>query len=106
MSGVGGSSIMPIPGLYEDERHHLYLPEENRTLSKAVLDAVAEYEEIELMEADFRLYDHIDPSALDRLFQFNSAAAATVSFAVSNSYVFLQDIENGVEIWVSDPPHG
>jgi len=54
----------------EDEHHHLYDPTEYRTLSEAVLDAVAEHEEIELMEADFRLYDFVNPSALNRLFQF------------------------------------
>ncbi|MFC6718322.1 HalOD1 output domain-containing protein [Natrialbaceae archaeon GCM10025810] len=92
------------PGAYRDERHHLYLPDENRTLSEAVLVAVAEYEDLDLLVAGFRLYDLIDPSALNRLFQFNSDAVATVSFAVSNSYVFLRDIGNGVEIWVSNPP--
>ncbi len=97
---------MSAPGLYEDERHHLYLPDENRTLSAAVLHAVAEYEDIDLLEADFRLYDLIDPSALNILFQFNLEAAATVSFAVSDSYVFLRDIGNGVEIWASNIPHG
>ncbi len=97
---------MSTPGLYEDERHHLYLPDEKRMLSTPVLDAVAEYEDIDLMEADFRLYDLIDPSALNILFQFNSEAAATVSFAVSEPYVFLRDIGNGVEIWVSNIPHG
>lgn len=105
-SGLGSSTTMFTSGPYEDERHHLYLLDENRTLSEAVLDAVAEYEDINLMEANFRLYDLIDPSALNMLFRFNSDAAATVSFAVSDSYVFLRDIGNGVEIWVSDFPYG
>ncbi len=76
---------MSILGLYEDEPHHLYLADERRTLSEAVLVAVAEYEDIELMEFDFQLYDFIDPSALNMLFRFNSDATATVSFAVSDT---------------------
>lgn len=69
---------MSLSGLYEDDCHHLYLPGENRMLSEAVLDAVAEYENIELVEANFRLYDLIDPSALNMLFQFNSDAGDCV----------------------------
>lgn len=92
--------------LYEDEAHHIYTVDENRSLSIAVVEAVAEYENIDLMERKFRLYDSINPSALDTLFQFKQGAAATVSFAVSDSHLFLRDVGNGVEIWVSDFPCG
>ncbi|WP_408957726.1 HalOD1 output domain-containing protein [Natrinema sp. 74] len=96
---------MVSPGTYDGERHHLYVVDENRPLSAAVLDAVAEHEDIDLMEAEFRLYDVIDPSALNRVFQFNSDVAAGVSFAVGDSYVSLRDIGSGIEIWVSDFPY-
>lgn len=97
---------MSSPRLYEDERHHIYTTDENRSLGVAIIEAVAEYENVNLMEHKFRLYDSINPSALNTLFQFNQEAAVTVSFAVSDSRVFLRDIGDGIEIWVSDLPHG
>lgn len=92
--------------LYEDEARHVYTADENRSLSVAVVEAVAEYENFDLMKQRFRLYDSIDPSALNTLFQFTQEAAATVSFTVSDSHIFLRDIGDGVEIWVSDFPYG
>lgn len=91
---------------YEDERHQIYAATEIRSLSVAIVETVAEYEGIDPMEAEFRLYDMLDPSALNTLFRFNPEAAATVSFTVSDSYVFLRDVGNGAEIWVSDLPYG
>ncbi|MDS0473514.1 hypothetical protein NDO75_00740 [Natrinema sp. 1APR25-10V2] len=96
---------MASPGTYNGECHHLYTTDENRSMSAAVLDTIAEHQDIDLMEADFCLYDIIDPSALNRLFQLNPDGAAGVSFAVGESYVTLRDIGSGVEIWVSDFPY-
>ncbi|WP_187291511.1 HalOD1 output domain-containing protein [Haloterrigena turkmenica] len=97
---------MSTPRSSEDECHHIYTTDENRSLSIAIVEAVAEYENANLMEREFRLYDSINPSALNTLFQSNQEAAVTVSFAVSNSQVFLRDIGDGVEICVSDLPNG
>ncbi|SDE00841.1 HalOD1 output domain-containing protein [Natrinema hispanicum] len=92
--------------LYEDEGHNIYTADEDRSLSVAIVEAVAEYESINVMERKFKLYDNINPSALNTLFQFNQEGTITVSFAVSDSQVFLRDIGNGVEIWVSNFPYG
>ncbi|PCR88941.1 HalOD1 output domain-containing protein [Natrinema ejinorense] len=91
--------------LYDDEGHHIYTADEDRNLSVAIVEGVAEYENIDVMERKFRLYDSINPSALNTLFQFNQEGTTTVSFAVSDSQVLLRDIGNGVEIWISDFPY-
>ncbi len=91
---------------YEDEFHHIYGDSENQSLSVTIVKEVVEYEDSDPMEVEFRLCDVIDPSALNTLFQFNQAAVVTVSFAVSDSHVFLRDIGDGVGIWVSDLPYG
>lgn len=97
---------MSKPQLYENNRRHIYRADENRNLSVVIAETVAEHEGRDLMEDPFRLSDPINSTALNRLFCFDQRGSATVSFAVSESYVFLRDVGNGVEIWVSDLPHG
>lgn len=77
-------------------------PDDDRSLSEAVLDAVEEHQGIDLVDAEFTLYDIVNPEALERLFRFNRHAATTVSFVVADAHVSLRDVGNEIEIRVRD----
>lgn len=79
-----------------------FRPADDRTLSEAVLSVVENHQDIDLLEAEFTLYDVINPDALERLFRFNQNAATRVSFVVDDSHVALQDTGAGIEIRVRD----
>lgn len=48
---------------------HVYRPSSSDTLSETVVHAVADTKGIDPLNLDERLYDCIDPDALDRLFE-------------------------------------
>lgn len=80
-----------------------YTPDQDRTLSEAILEAIEDYKDIELTEADFTLYDHIDPTSLDTLFRHDAEPNAIVMFSVDDVRVHLWG-DSGVEIRVTDRP--
>lgn len=54
----------------------LYRPSPSEPLSQTVVEAVADVTETDPVDLDERLYDCIDPDALDRLFEPVDAATA------------------------------
>ena len=65
-----------------------YVVPPNEPLSHAVVVAVAERKGIDPLELDERLYDCIDPDALDRLFtSAESDACGTVQFVMAGCHV-------------------
>lgn len=48
--------------------NHLYHPSPSEPLSQTVVEAVADANGVDCAELDDRLYDCLDPDALDRLF--------------------------------------
>ncbi|WP_207587154.1 HalOD1 output domain-containing protein [Halomontanus rarus] len=66
-----------------------YYPEENRPLSQAILELIEEQREENLIDADFRLYDDINPDALNRLFQEDAEGETLVKFDTGGMTVRL-----------------
>lgn len=87
---------------YQGSGDTTFSPDEDRTLSEAVLGAIEAHQDIDLVEADFTLYDIINPDALERLFRFNQNAATTVSFVIDGTHVSLCDVGDEIEIRVAD----
>ncbi|WP_227353748.1 HalOD1 output domain-containing protein [Haladaptatus salinisoli] len=80
------------------EREHYY-PGRGQSLSTAILEAIEDQKGEDLTEADFRLYDDIDPDALDNLFRNDANADTTVEFNTDDVTVTLRG-DGGVEIRV------
>ncbi|WP_227357088.1 HalOD1 output domain-containing protein [Haladaptatus salinisoli] len=80
----------------EVDRYH---PNEDQTLSTAVLEAIEKEKGEDLTKAEFRLYDDIDPDALNNLFQKNANANTTVEFSTDDVTVRLWG-DGGVEIQI------
>ncbi len=87
---------------YQGSGDTMFSPDEDRTLSEAVLGAIEAHQDIDLVEADFTLYEVINPDALERLFRFNQNAATTVSFVIDGTHVSLHDVGDEIEIRVTD----
>lgn len=71
------------------EERDRYYPEEDRPLSEAILDLIEEQREENLIDADFRLYDDINPDALNRLFQEDAEGETLVKFDTGGMTVKL-----------------
>ncbi|WP_266083120.1 HalOD1 output domain-containing protein [Haladaptatus caseinilyticus] len=89
----------------ETDETELYYPHEDRSLSQAVLSALEETHETPLIDAEFTLYDHIDPDALNSLFQADANATITVAFTVEDYDVTIWGDE-GIYIHVRDGDEG
>ena len=87
---------------YRGGGHTTFSPDDDRTLSEAVLGAIEEQQGIDLVDADFTLYEIINPDALERLFRFNQNAATTVSFVIDDTHVSLRDAGDEIEIRADD----
>ena len=101
-SGRGIPRMSTDDPTYQGAAHTTFTPDDNRTLSEAVLKAIEEHQNIDLVDADFTLYEIINPDALERLFRFNQNAATTVSFVIDDTHVSLRDVGDGIEIGVAD----
>ncbi len=55
-----------------------------------ILEAIEDQKGEDLSEADFRLYDDIDPDALDNLFRKDANADTTVEFNTDDVTVTLR----------------
>jgi Halobacterial output domain 1 len=85
----------------ETEESEVYYPHEDRSLSHAVLSALEEVHETAITNAEFTLYDHIDPDALDSLFQADADATVRVAFTIEDYVVTIWGDE-GIHIHVRD----
>ncbi|RBI60290.1 hypothetical protein DMJ13_18275 [halophilic archaeon] len=77
-----------------------YYPDEGQSLSTAIVEQIAEQKGEELPKSDFRLYDDIDPEALDALFRENANSNTTVQFSTDDVTVTLWG-DGGVDILVT-----
>ncbi|MFC4548699.1 MULTISPECIES: HalOD1 output domain-containing protein [Halorussus] len=84
----------------DDKVHQRYYPEEDRKLSTAVLEAIEDQKGEDLSKADFRLYDDVDPDALDALFRSDADANTSVQFNTDDVTVTLWG-DGGVEIRIT-----
>ena len=87
---------------YQESAYATFSPGDDRSLSEAVLGAIETHRDIDLVNADFTLYEIINPDALERLFRFNQNAATTVSFVIDETHVSLRDAGDEIEIRVDD----
>lgn len=81
-----------------------YDPDQDRSLSGAILDAIASYRDEDLTESEWTLYDDVDPDALDNIFQEGPQPDTVVEFDTRGVRVMLWR-DNGVEIWVTGLPN-
>ncbi|QLG27452.1 hypothetical protein HUG10_07765 [Halorarum halophilum] len=78
-----------------------YTPDQDRTLTEAVLDAIEDCKRDNLQRTDFVLYEDIDPDALNSLFRHDARPRTTVNFRTDGVEVELWG-DGGVEIRVTD----
>lgn len=78
-----------------------YTPDQDRSVTEAVLDAIEECKGEDLLRTDFVLYEDIDPDALDSLFRHDAQPRTTVTFDTDSVTVELWG-DDGVEICVTD----
>lgn len=78
-----------------------YTPDQDRSLTDAVLDAIEKCKGDDLMRADFILYEDIDPDALNTLFRHDAKPRTTVMFTTDGVQVELWG-DGGVEIRVQE----
>lgn len=78
-----------------------YAPDQDRSLTEAVLDAIEDYKGEDLLRADFVLYEDINPDALNSLFRPDAQSGTTVTFDTDGVTVELRG-NDGVEIRVTD----
>ncbi|MFC7027580.1 HalOD1 output domain-containing protein [Halomicroarcula sp. GCM10025324] len=71
----------------------VYRPSPNETLSDTVVRAVADVKDVDPLDLDARVYDAVDPDALDRLFTptgDGSAREGMVAFPMAGCRVEVQ----------------
>ncbi|MFB6151878.1 MAG: HalOD1 output domain-containing protein [Haloarculaceae archaeon] len=74
------------------ESPDVYEPEPDETVSDAVARAVADSMEVDPAEMDVRLYDAIDPDALDRLFETpQEGVGRRLSFRIADRQVVVDE---------------
>ena len=78
-----------------------YTPDQDRSLTDAVLGAIEDCKGDALMRTDFRLYEDIDPDSLNSLFRDDAKPRTTVMFATDGVQVELWG-DGGVEIRVQE----
>lgn len=84
----------------QNQERDVYHPEDGKDLSTAILEAIEKQKGTDLTEADFRLYDDINPDALNELFRQDANADTTVQFNTDDVTVTLWG-DGGVELRVT-----
>ena len=72
-----------------DHTQHVYTPSPEESLSESVVYAVAEAKDVDPMDLDERLYNCIDPDALDRLFPCQQTAGS-LTFSMAGCRVEIE----------------
>lgn len=83
------------------ERRKYYPDEEETPLSVAVLDAVEAHENASLSADQFRLYEHVNPDAIDQLFTGTAGVDISVQIHLDNVTVSIWS-DRGIDIRVTD----
>ncbi len=90
-------------------RQHIYTPSESESLSQTIVYAVAETKGVDPVDLTERLYDCVDPDALDRLFDTGgheavgsvvfTMAGCTVRIESERAVVVTDDAESTAEAY-------
>lgn len=80
-----------------------YSPEDNRTLSDAVLEALDAHLDEDILRTDFTLYENINTDALNNLFKENPTSETKVAFTVEDRLITLWG-DGEIEIRVTKNP--
>ena len=83
------------------ERKRYYPDEENVPLSTAVREALEAHENSTLSADELRLYDHVNPDAIDELFRDTSGLDVSVQINLTNVTVSIWS-DGGIDIRVTD----
>jgi len=84
-----------------DRTKHQYQPTPSEPLSETIVYAVAETNGVDPLDLTERLYDCIDPDALDRLFKTGRhGSGGTVAFKMAGCRVTVED---GGAVVVTEP---
>lgn len=78
-----------------------YTPDQDRSLTEAVLDAIEDCKGENLLRTDFVLYEDINPDALESLVRHDAQPRTTVTFSTDGVEVELWG-DGGIEIRVTD----
>jgi len=81
-----------------DQTHHVYTSPASQPLSESVVYAIAEAKDVDPLDLTERLYDCIDPDALDRLF-CSEQSAGTLTFRMAGCRV---EVEGDRVVLVTD----
>lgn len=84
-----------LPGVSTTYRHG-----QDRSMSDAVLQVIADQKDTDLRGSEFKLYEYINPDALNELF-CDAAQVLIVDFTVDDVHVSCW-VDDGVEIRVTD----
>lgn len=81
-------------------QQHVYTPSQSESLSQTIVYAVAEAKGVDPVDLTERLYDCVDPDALDRLFDTGGHdAVGSIVFTMAGCKV---RVENGQAVVVGD----
>lgn len=87
----------------QGRQEETYTPDQDRSLSDAVLEAIEKYRDEDVTQSGFLLYEDINPDALDNLFRHDANPRTTVTFDTDDVRVELYG-DSGVEIRIRDRP--
>lgn len=77
-----------------------YKSGQDRSVSDAILQVIADRKDTDLRNSEFKLYEYVDPDALNELF-CDAALALIVDFTVDDVHVCCW-VDDGVVIRVTD----
>jgi len=85
----------------DDQVQDTYTPDQDRSLTEAVLHAIEKCKGEDLLRADFVLYEDINPDSLNNLFRHDAQPRTRVAFTTGGVRVELWG-DGGVEIRVEE----
>jgi hypothetical protein len=85
----------------DDQVRDTYTPEQDRSLTEAILDTIEKCKGEDLLRTDFVLYEDINPDALNNLFRHDAQPRTRVAFTTDGVQVELWG-DGGVEIRVEE----
>ena len=83
----------------DDVVEEKFRPDQHRSLSDAVLEAIDQFKDEDIIQSDFVLYDDIDTDAIDDLFRDDARPRTTLYFDTDDVQVELWG-NSGVDIRV------
>lgn len=87
----------------DDAVRDKYTPDQDRSLTDAVLDTIENCKGDDLQRTDYVLYEDINPDALNTLFRNDAQSRTTVTFTTDGVKVELWG-DGGVKIRVTERP--